>query len=89
MQLDRLERIDKLDETVGGLQGDYERLIRAMQGREKEDGKEEGAEEGSAGANGGGGVVEAGERRERAKRKVVVEDDDDEEEVSLAKRPKV
>lgn len=81
MQLDRLERVDKLEETVGTLQGDYERLLRALQGRE-------GGVEG-AGVGVGVGVANGGERRERAKRKVVEEDDDDDvEETTLAKRPK-
>lgn len=80
MQLDRLERIDKLEETVGTLQGDYERLLRALQGR----GVGDGEGEGSAGA---------GEKRERPKRKVVDEDEDEDDEVgdgeaTLAKRPK-
>lgn len=64
MQLDRLERIDKVEETLGEQQGDYERLLRGMAGRESGDLVEG---EGSA------------ERRERGKRKTVVEDGDEDE----------
>ncbi|KAL9117949.1 MAG: hypothetical protein Q9187_005513, partial [Circinaria calcarea] len=34
MQLDRLERIDKVEEALGEQQGEYERLLRGMAGRE-------------------------------------------------------
>ena len=63
-QLDRLERIDKLEETLGGQQGDYERLLRNI------------VERASAGeeSNGKG----SGARRDRGKRKIVDEDEDDE-----------
>ena len=33
MQLDRIERIDKVEETLGDLGGDYERLLRALEGK--------------------------------------------------------
>lgn len=32
MQLDRTERIDKVEETLGDQAGDYERLLRALAG---------------------------------------------------------
>ena len=31
MQLERAERIDKVEQTVGEVVGDYERLLRAME----------------------------------------------------------
>ena len=65
IQLDRLDRIDKLEETLGGQQGDYERLLRNIVDR---------ASSGLEESNGNG----VSERRERGKRKVVDEDDDDE-----------
>ena len=64
LQFDKAERIDKLEETVGSLVGDYERLLRGLEARKTPKG-EEGA------ANGGG------ERRERRKRKVVDENEDE------------
>ena len=33
MQLERAERIDKVEQTVGEVVGDYERLLRALQGK--------------------------------------------------------
>lgn len=36
MQLERAERIDKVEQTVGELVGDYERLLRAMEGKRGE-----------------------------------------------------
>lgn len=64
MQLDRAERIDKVEQAVGEQAGDYERLLRGMEKWER---------------GGGGGDGAAGERRDRGKRKVVLEDDEDEE----------
>ena len=70
MQLDRTERIDKVEQTVGEVVGDYERLLRGLAERAlKADGMaENGMENGS------------GERRERGKRKVI---DDEEDEVGV------
>ena len=71
MQLDRTERIDKVEQTVGEVVGDYERLLRGLAERAMQaEGMENGAGEGS------------GQRRERAKRKVV-EDEEDEDGVGL------
>ena len=69
VQLERGERVDKVEEAVGEQAGDYERLLRGM-------GKWEGGGEGGV-----GGVGETGgeRRRERGKRKNVVLDDDDED----------
>jgi len=64
VQLDRAERIDKVEQAVGEQAGDYERLLRGMEKWER---------------GGGGGDGAAGERRDRGKRKVVLEDDEDEE----------
>ena len=66
IQLDRLDRIDKLEETLGGQQGDYERLLRNIVERSTT-GEEE--------SNGN----EPSERRERGKRKVIDDDEDDED----------
>jgi len=69
MQLDRTERIDKVEQTVGEVVGDYERLLRGLAERAmKAEGMENGAGEGS------------GQRRERAKRKVVDDEEDEEDE---------
>lgn len=65
IQLDRLERIDKVEEALGEQQGDYERLLRGMTGREGE---------------GEGAVDGIGERKERGKRKTVVDDEDGDKE---------
>jgi len=64
MQLDRAERIDKVEEALGEQGGDYERLLRGMEGKGEGEGE-------------GGGEV--GVRRERGKRKVVDEDEDEDE----------
>ena len=67
MQLEHLDRIDKVEQTVGEVIGDYERLLRGMVEKAmKGDGIE-----GQASKN--------GEKRERGKRKLVVEDDEDED----------
>ena len=63
IQLDRADRVDKVEQTVGEVAGDYERLLRGMA-------KWRGGEA-------GGDRVE--ERRDRAKRKVVDDDDDDDD----------
>lgn len=65
IQLDRLERIEKVEEAVGEQAGDYERLLRAMALKEVErleKGDDEAKEDPSA---------------RRAKRKLIVEDDDE------------
>ncbi|KAI4132810.1 MAG: hypothetical protein LQ338_000514 [Usnochroma carphineum] len=77
MQLERAERVDKVEGTLGDLVGDYERLLRRMKERGEMGGKN-GAEEQVA----GNGVVG---RRERGKRKVVV---DEEEELEGTPEPK-
>ena len=69
MQLDHLDRIDKVEQTVGEVIGDYERLMRRMV--EKATKGENGVQEGSSSSDG---------RRERGKRKLVVDDDDDDDE---------
>ena len=66
VQLERGERVDKVEEAVGEQAGDYERLLRGM-------GKWEG------GAADGKDVVGGERRRERGKRKNVVLDDEDDE----------
>ena len=68
IQLDQSERKDKVEQTVGEVVGDYERLLRGM---EKWQG-------GDASASA------SGEKRERAKRKVVDEEDEDDETEILA-----
>ena len=71
MQLEKGERIDKVEQTVGEVAGDYERLLRGLEAR-----KDEGGEEvnGSEKRENGGG-----ERKGRGKRKVIIEDDEDDE----------
>ena len=69
-QLDRLERIDKLEETLGGQQGDYERLLRNIVERSS-------AVEEESNDNG------PSERRERGKRKIIDDDEDDDESTGL------
>lgn len=71
VQLDRGERIDKVEQALGEQAGDYERLLRGM---EKWD------------VAGGGGDGAVSERREKGKRKVVDEDEDEEMEGGDAKR---
>ena len=62
-QLDRTERIEKVEEQVGELAADYERLLRTMEKRKYL---------GDGELNSGGS-----EKKERGKRKVVLEDDED------------
>ena len=66
IQLDRADRIDKVEETVGDLVGDYERLLRGLEARKTDKGGE-------------GAVNGRAERRDRGKRKVVDEDEDEDE----------
>ena len=68
MQLEHLDRIDKVEQTVGEVIGDYERLLRGMVEKAM---KGDDGIEGQASRN--------GEKRERGKRKLVVEDDEDED----------
>lgn len=70
IQLDRAERVDKVEQTVGEVAGDYERLLRAMA-------KWQGGEASGSGSGNG-----SSERRDRAKRKVVDEDDDEDAEMA-------
>lgn len=63
IQFDRTERIDKVEQTVGEVAGDYERLLRAMSGAGGEGGEENGEQK------------ERGQRE--SKRKVIEDDDDD------------
>ncbi|KAL8697292.1 MAG: hypothetical protein Q9201_007197 [Fulgogasparrea decipioides] len=86
IQLERLERVEKVEDAVGEQAGDYERLLRRME--EKKRGRES-DEQGNgervdavAGANGDGG---GRSRRERGKRKVL---DDEEEELEGTPEPK-
>ncbi|KAI4214738.1 MAG: hypothetical protein LQ351_002814 [Letrouitia transgressa] len=62
-QLDRIERIEKVEEQVGELAGDYERLLRAIERRKSGDGNPVGDNN--------------NERKERGKRKVVLEDEEE------------
>lgn len=67
MQLEKAERIDKVEQTVGEVAGDYERLLRGLEER--------------AGAAGAGGAVNGGGERgvRRGKRKVIMDNDEEEE----------
>ena len=67
IQLERGERVDKVEQTVGEQAGDYERLLRGM-------------EKWEGGGAGGAGGKDGERRRERGKRKNVVLDDDEEDE---------
>jgi histone acetyltransferase 1 len=51
-QLDRAERIEKLEQAVGGVEADYARLLRALEGRGKGKGKELEVGEASSSGNG-------------------------------------
>jgi histone acetyltransferase 1 len=51
-QLDRAERIEKLEQAVGGVEADYGRLLRALEGRGKGKGKELEIGEASSSGNG-------------------------------------
>ena len=67
IQLDRLERIEKVEEAVGEQAGDYERLLAAMTLKELE--KLENGQENANGAT----------SSRKAKRKLIVDDDDDDD----------
>ena len=68
IQLDRLERAEKVEETVGEVAGDYERLLRSMASR------------GPGGAGRGTDAVSKVGRLARGKRKVVDDEEEDEQE---------
>ncbi|KAL8708480.1 MAG: hypothetical protein Q9220_006637 [cf. Caloplaca sp. 1 TL-2023] len=73
-QLDRAERVEKCEDAVGEVVGEYEGLLRGWEERGKRHkGKGEGERE-----NGVGGDGEGVGRRERGKRKVVLEDEEEE-----------
>ncbi|CAF9913524.1 MAG: histone acetyltransferase 1 [Heterodermia speciosa] len=76
MQLDHLDRIDKVEQTVGEVIGDYERLLRRMVEKAVKGEVDEG--EGGTSTNGG--------KRDRAKRKLVIEDDEDEDDAGSSER---
>ena len=65
IQLDRLERAEKVEQTVGEVAGDYERLLRSM------------AKWGADGAGRGGDAVSKAGRLDRSKRKILDDEDED------------
>ena len=67
IQLDRLERAEKVEETVGEVAGDYERLLRCM------------ANWGSSGAGRGADAVSKAGRLDRGKRKIIDDEEDEED----------
>ena len=69
IQLDRLERAEKVEETVGEVAGDYERLLRSM------------ANWGASGAGRGADAVSKAGRLERSKRKTL--DDEEDEDIAM------
>ena len=79
MQLDRAERADKVEQTVGDVAGDYERLLNGMK-------KWKEAEEKSTAVDDAGERRE--ERRERSKRKILDDDEDGDVEMGESKRAK-
>ena len=97
MQLERVERVEKVEDAVGEQAGDYERLLRRMGERrdaekEKGTGRSRDGRQGNKGEGVIGGVenvVEAdagtARRRERGKRKIL---DDDDEEMEGTPEPK-
>ncbi|KAL9634749.1 MAG: hypothetical protein Q9204_002870 [Flavoplaca sp. TL-2023a] len=88
-QLDRVERVEKCEETVGEVVGEYERLLRRMGERESSgNGRKGGEEEEGGGEVNGDGIGDlGGARRERGKRKVI-EDDSELEGTPEPKRAK-
>ncbi len=76
IQLERAERVEKVEETVGEVVGDYERLLRGAEKR-KGYGDEDGVNGSGAEVSGNGKV--GGEERSRGKRKTVIEDEDEDE----------
>ncbi|KAL8998651.1 MAG: hypothetical protein Q9169_002311 [Polycauliona sp. 2 TL-2023] len=79
-QLERVERVEKCEETVGEVVGEYERLLRRMgekgggEGRGEDEEEEDGDGVGEREGDGDGEKVGLG-RRERGKRKVVMEEE--------------
>jgi len=69
MQIDRAERIDSLEQTLGGVEADYARLLRALDGRQ--DGK---GSNGGAGANGKRPAPEEMEKAEPSTKKARTRD---------------
>lgn len=80
MQLDRGERVDKVEQTVGEVAGDYERLLREM-GKFKD-----GVKTLVASADGEKVLVDA--EASRSKRKKVIIDDEDEDAEMGSEAPK-
>ena len=72
IQLDRLERAEKVEETVGEVAGDYERLLRSM------------ANWGASGAGRGADAVSKAGRLERNKRKILDDEEDEDHEMEEA-----
>lgn len=91
-QLERTERVEKCEETVGEVVGEYERLLRRMgeRGNKKLEEGERGEEgEGDGDMGEVNGTADTGAlRRERGKRKVVVEEDSELEGTPEPKRAK-
>jgi len=81
IQLDRVEKVDKVEQTVGEVAGDYERLLREL-GTFKDGAKTLVASTDGEKALVGGEASGEGVR-DRSKRKNVVEDDDEEEEMDI------
>ncbi|MDI1488894.1 MAG: histone acetyltransferase 1 [Ramalina farinacea] len=78
IQLDRAERADKVEQTLGEVAGDYERLLRGMQKWKEAEEKSHEVDEEKAGRS--------GERRDRGKRKIVEDEDDSDIVMTGAKR---
>ena len=71
-QLERVERIDKVEQTVGEVVGDYERLLQGLASRQGEGGVSEPKPEAGAGAERTGR-----KGKERGKRKIIPDEDGD------------
>lgn len=75
-QLERIERIDKVEQTVGEVVGDYERLLQGLASRQGEGEGEGGAAQAEAGT--GAGAERTGRKgKERGKRKIIPDEDGD------------
>ena len=72
IQLDRLERAEKVEQTVGEVAGDYERVLKGM------------AKWGAGGAGRGGDAVSKAGRLERSKRKILEDEEDEDYEMEEA-----
>ena len=77
IQLDRGERGDKVEQTVGEIVGDYERLLRGIE--KWKEAEQTHMENGVAEAN-------RGERKERGKRKILDDEEDEDVEMGETKR---